>query len=221
MYVLVNNGYVINGPRTWNNRSFENTLSEELDISLKLPQYRDSLDIIQIDENTTIYHVELQQPNYNPKTQYPHGPFWDYSTGIAIGTYEVLDKPVDHVKAELKLKLADNRYLGEISGITIDLQGISIKLDTCRNNSDVFLQRYILMADTDTISWKFSEGWLTLSKIEVKSIVDTIHNFVQSQFDWENSKIQEIDSLETLIELDELNINNPVITSRNPYGTII
>lgn len=221
MYVLVNNGYVINGPRTWNYRSFENTLSEELDISLKLPQYKDNLDIIEINENTIIYPAILQQPNYNPKIQYPHGPFWDYSTGIAIGSYEVLDKLVDHVKDELKLTLADNRYLGEISGISIDLQGISIRLDTSRGNRDIFLQRYILMADTDTISWKFSEGWFTLSKIEVKSIVDTIHNFVQSQFDWENSKIQEINLLETLEQLDQFDISNPIIPSRNPYGTNI
>ena len=206
IYVLENNNSVINGPRSWNYRSFESTLQEDLEINYTLPISKSDTEIIVIDDNTHIYSAELIYPDYNPKTQYIHGPFWDFSTGIAIGSFEVKETPLEHIKSELKSKIAANRYIKENAGVKYTVQNLEITIDTSRGNRDIFVQKYLLMGDSDTVQWKFPEGWLTLTKPELGTLVSVGVDYVQQQFDWEVSKGVEIDNATTSAELDLIDL---------------
>jgi hypothetical protein len=204
-YVLVHNGFVINGPRAWNYRSFESSLEEECEISYKLPMSKSDEEIISIDENTKIYAAELVYPNYNPKIEYPHGPFWDFSSGKAIGTFQVLETPIDSIKNTLKAQVADIRWRKETSGKKIIIQGTEVFISTSRDQRINYSQKYLLMAESDTVQWKFNEGWLTLSKTELGQIVSAIDSHVESAFTWEGNKNTQ-DACNTAAELDALNL---------------
>lgn len=210
-YVLENNNYVINGPRAWNYRSFESTLEEDLEIEYKLPLSKTDEEVITIDENTHIYASRYEYPVYNQKIEYLHGPFWDFSSGIAIGTFEIVPLTLDQIRHELKQKVAANRYTRENAGIKVIIQGLEVTIDTSRDNRNIFVQKYILMSDTDTVQWKFPEGWLTLSKEELGLIVSTGATYIQSQFDWEVEKGIEINAKETAKELDLVDVGNPAL----------
>jgi hypothetical protein len=210
IYVLENNNSVINGPRSWNYRSFESTLQEDLEINYTLPISKSDNEIITIDDHTHIYSAELIYPDYNQTIQYIHGPFWDFSTGVAIGTFEVKELPLEHIKSNLKSKVASNRYIKENFGVKYTVQNLEITIDTSRGNRDIFVQKYLLMADTDTVQWKFPEGWLTLTKSELGEIVSVGFNYVQQQFDWEISKGFEIDNSTTSGELGSIDVGDLV-----------
>ena len=208
-YVLENNNYVINGPRAWNYRSFESTLEEDLEIEFKLPLTKTDETIITIDENTHIYPSRYDYPDYNPKIQYIHGPFWDFSTGIAVGTFQVLPIAPEFIKNTLKEKVAANRYRKEISGTKVTIQDTEVTVDTGRDSRNIFVQKYMLMSDTDTVQWKFPEGWKTLTKAELGLVVSAGAAYIQEQFDWEVTKGIEIDSKETAEELDLVDVGDP------------
>ena len=208
-YVLVHNGYVINGPRAWNYRSFESSLEEDCEIELKLPMSKSDEEIITIDENTKIYASELVYPSYNAKIEYPHGPFWDFSTGKAIGTFQVLPTPIDNIKSTLKQVVAENRWKKEIAGVKVTVQGTEVTVDTARQSRDIFVQKYLLMDSADTVQWKFPEGWLTLTRSDLGTVVTAGANHVQDQFVWEVDKNTEIDACTTAVELDAVDLGNP------------
>jgi len=205
-YVLVHNGFVINGPRAWNYRSFESSLEEDCEITYKLPMSKNDEEIIEIDANTKIYAAELVYPSYNSKIEYPHGPFWDFSTGKAIGTFQVLSTPIELIKNTLKSKVSEIRWRKETAGMITNVQGTDVFVDTSREMRDVFVQKYILMNDNETVQWKFNSGWFTLTKTEINSIAVAIANHIQTQFDWEVSKNAQIDVCTTAQELDAINL---------------
>lgn len=206
-YVLINDNFVINGPRTWNARSFESTLEDDLEITYKLPLQKTDNDPIVIDENTRILAAQLVYPSHNEKIEYLHGPFWDYSDDFATGTFQILPKDIDWVKSNLLTAVAGIRYNREVSGANTVIQNTTVTIDTSRGTRDIFVQKYLLMGDTDTVQWKFPEGWLTITKAELGSVVDAGVKHVQSQFDWEVTKSTEINNCVTLEELDAIKLD--------------
>lgn len=210
LYVLEHNRHVINGPRAWNYRSFESTLNDELEITHTLPLSKTDESIITISDEIHIYPARYDYPIYNQRLEYLHGPFWDYSSGIATGTFEILPKSIELVKQELKQKVAVNRYNREIAGTTISINGTVYTIDTNRGNRDVYIQQYILLGNADTIQWKFPEGWVTLTKIDLGLIATECALYIQEQFKWEAERCNEIDLLETADELDNVDVGYQV-----------
>lgn len=201
-YVLINNNQVINGPRAWNYRSFESTLEDDLEITTKLPLQKTDNDPIIIDEDTKILPANLIYQDYNPKIEYLDGPYWNFDNDIATGTFVIKPNNIDAVKNDLIAKVTANRYDKEISGVKVTIQNTEVTIDTARGNRDIFVQKYLLMSDTDTVQWKFPECWLTLTKADLGLVVSTGATFVQEQFNWEEGKVVEINACTTLEELD-------------------
>ena len=201
MYVLEHQNQVINGPRTWNYHSFQSSLEDDLEIIISLPRQKYDNDIIVINDDTHIYKAELVSPEHDPKFEYLHGPFWDFTTGIAVGTYTKETYDVNTIKGKLKEIVTANRYNKEIAGVKTTVQGLEVTIDTSRDGRNIFVHKYVLMQDTDVAEWKFPEGWLTLTKSELGQIVSVGASYIQSQFDWEKNKMIEIDGLETVEEL--------------------
>lgn len=219
-YVLAHNNQVINGPRAWNYRSFESTLEEDLEIAFKLPMSKTDEDVIVIDENTKIYAAELVYQSYNSKIEYLHGPFWDFTSGKAIGTFQIVANEIEAIKNTLKDRVTANRWRKEVAGTTATIQSTVVTVDTARGNRDIFVQKYLLMGENDTVQWKFPEGWLTLSKSELGTAVSAGAIHVQSQFEWEAAKLSEIDACTTaqalnVIELGDISTVIPNIANFN------
>ena len=201
MFVIVHNNSVILGPMRWNRKRFENTIQEECEVSTTLPDRNDNTPIV-VSDNVKILPVQsAENPSYNPRIENLHGPLWEFTDTVAISSYIAQPLPIDAVKNQLKTECAAERYRREIAGTKVDIQNTEVTIDTNRGSRDIFVQKYLLMGDTDIVQWKFPEGWLELTKSELGLIVSTGAAHVQDQFNWESAKIVEIDSCETLEQL--------------------
>jgi hypothetical protein len=210
LYVLIDGEYVVNGPREWNAKSFQNTLSDDYEINYVLPMQKEDFGIIVINDTLRILPASLTYPEYNSKIEYCDGPYWNYENNFAAGSFQVKDQPIDSVKANLKQIIAANRYNKEVAGTKTTIQELEVFIDTSRTNRNTYVNAYNLMADTDTVNWKFAEGWLVLTKEEMSNVVTTGSNYINAQFDWELSKVDEINNCTTLEELNNVDLGYPV-----------
>ena len=204
MYVLINNNQVINGPRSWNYRSFESTLEDELEITYKLPIQKTDNDPIIINEETKILPATLIYQGFNSRIEHLDGPFWEFSDTLATGTFIIKPNNIDAVKNDLIAQTAAIRYTKETAGIKVTVQNTEVTIDTARGNRDIFVQKYLLMGESDTVQWKFPECWLTLSKSDLGMIVSSATAFIQDQFSWEEGKALGINACSTLEELNSI-----------------
>lgn len=209
MYVLVHKGHVINGPKQWNYRSFENSIEEELGIVHKLPVRYSSSDIIVINEDTKIYPAAYVSQHYNTKIQKPvDGPWWDYSTGVALGSFTIGYKSAEEIKHELKSQLKELRYNKEVAGVALEFNNETIWLDTSRETRNTMVQKLTVLDNTQTVSWKFGNKFLTLNRANLSQIFSAIDTHVQSTFNWEAGLVSQIDACTTPEELDAINFDN-------------
>lgn len=160
-----------------------------------------------IDADTKISECVLIHPEVNEKIEYAHGPFWNFSSDIVVGTFEINQKPIEVVKNELKALVAKTRYAKEVSGTKVTVQDVEVTIDTSRGARDIFAQKYLLMASGETVNWKFPERWLLLSKSDLGLIVNAAVTYIQNQFNWEKDKTAEIDAATTNTQLNAVNLN--------------
>lgn len=133
------------------------------------------------------------------------GPYFDTSVYPITGYYDSADKPQEFVKAELKKQLADIRYEKETSGFKITLQGNEVTIDTQRGDDrNIWFQSYVLLPEGTTQTFKFpkEQVWLSLSKSEIAEIVQATVAHVQAAFDWEATKVSELESLTSKTEFE-------------------
>jgi len=198
-FVLTKNSQVILGPVEWSSRFFENHLSR-VGMSVTLPLTLTAS--FTVAPGISILPATLVEPSYNSKIQQLAGPFWSLTATTATGTYTVVDKNVESVKNDLLAQVAADRYEKEIAGTTIVLQGVTVTLDTTRENRNVIVQQYLLLPEGQTAHWKFKEAWLNLSKAEFAQAVSAGVAHIQAQFDVERAKVAEISASSTLSQLD-------------------
>lgn len=212
MFVIVYQNSVILGPMRWNRFRFENEIFEECDeFSVTLADRNDELSAVVVSDDIKILPVQgTPNPDFNSKIERLQGPFWEFTETAAVSSYVVESLPIDAVKNQLKAVLAGERYRKEVKGTTATVQGTEVTVDTARSSRDVLTQQYLLMGDSDTVQWKFPQGWLTLSKTEVGDVVRAGAAHIQTQFEWEAEMIADIDAATTLEQLDAIVIIEPV-----------
>lgn len=209
MYVLVHKERVLVGPRDWNRPMFEGAL-QKLKLQTLLPR-RDPQELpIVIDEDTYITNASITIPPHNERIETYHGPYWNFENmDLAVGTYEIKYKTLGSIRELLRNEAAAERYRKEVAGTKTTIQDLEVTLDTSRDGRNIFLQKYTLMGENDVVNWKFPEGWLTLTKTELGQAVLVGATHIQSAFDWEKAKVEEIEAAETVEELDAIVIVEP------------
>ena len=209
MYVLVHKERVLVGPRDWNRPMFEGAL-QKLKLETLLPR-RDPQELpILIDEDTYITSAAIVIPPHNERIETYHGPYWNFENkDLAVGTYEIKYKTLGSIRELLTNEAAAERYRREVAGTKTTIQDLEVTLDTSRDGRNVFIQKYTLMGENDTVNWKFPEGWLTLTKVELGAAVSAGAAHIQGSFDWEKAKIEEIEAAETVEVLDAIVIVEP------------
>lgn len=216
MYVLVHKERVLVGPRDWNRPMFEGAL-ERLKLTTMLPR-RDPQELpIVIDEDTYITNAVIVIPSHNEKIETYHGPYWNFENkSLAVGTYEIKEKQLGSIRELLINQTAAERYRREVAGTTAVIQDTTVTLDTSRDGRNVFIQKYTLMGDSDTVNWKFPEGWLTLTKSDLGIAVAAGVSHIQGSFDWEKAKVEEIEAADTATALDAIVIVEQEEPSEQP-----
>jgi hypothetical protein len=193
MYALVYKNKVIVGPMEWNRGIFEGSLKKE-NVKALIPLYpSEELPYI-INEDSKILRVQENRPLINSSVEYHYGPIWDLSGSIAIENYEVHDVRLEDAKQNLKAVIANERWLKETSSVNITLQDVVVTINVKPQEKYMFLQKYFSMSTDEVVNWKFPEGWLTLTKDEINSIIVKFDSHTQEAFDWEKQKCDEIDA---------------------------
>jgi hypothetical protein len=208
MYAVIYDNRVLVGPMNWNRGMFQGAL-EKKGIKQVLPRNPPDDLPMTIDEHAKIMQVEEIKPEINTLVEYYYGPLWDIQEIKAIANYEVHDTNIESARYNLKQLAAQERYNKEIKGTTVTIQETEVTVDTNRGARDIFVQKYLLMNDIDTVHWKFPETWLTLTKQDLGLVVQTGAAYTQSCFDWELSIAEQIDLAETKQELLDIVIIEP------------
>lgn len=200
MYAVIYDNRVLVGPMNWNRGMFQGAL-ERKGIKYPLPRTAPNDLPIIIDEHAKIMQVEEIRPELNALVEYYYGPLWDITETKAVANYEVHDSPIESARYNLKQLAAQERYNREVKGTTVTIQDQTVTIDTNRGARDIFVQKYLLMNDTDTVNWKFPETWLTLTKSDLGLCVQAGAEYIQSCFDWELNTSELIDLADTKQEL--------------------
>ena len=205
MYVLQHKDRVIVGPMGWNRGMFESAL-EDLGISLRLGREAPVDLPMVIDADTSIKYANVVTQPFDADFEYLHGPFWNLGGDVAQGSYQKVEHPLNLIKGNLKNKIKDQRYKQEVAGTKTVIAGIEVTVETDRETRNVFVQQYLLMGDNDTVNWKFPETWVQLTKPQLGQVVQAGAAYIQSQFNWELNKVNEVDSKNTVAELKAIEI---------------
>ena len=201
MYAVIHKQKVIIGPKNWD-RVFFSFRFKQLKInSSSMPKTAPTTFPYIVDENTRIIPATVKYEDINPMVQYHRGPIWTIDDNFASAIYEAVNTPIEAAKANFRNQAADERYKKEVAGTKTTIHGLEVSIDTSRDGRNIFVQKFSLMGDADTVNWKFPEGWLTLTKAELGQIVLAGAAHIQSVFDWEKSINDQIDVANTAEEL--------------------
>lgn len=209
MFVIVYNNSVIMGPMRWNRFRFQNELLETCEVEMTLLDKNDNLEPLIISENIQILPVQgTPNPQYNPRTEFLNGPFWEFTESAAISSYRVEPLAIDAVKNMMKAEVAAERWSKEVANVEVTIKGSTYQFPTNRDTR--YVLQNALLSSTNSFNWKLNtDVWVTLTNTEIQSILDAITAHVQSCFDWEFAKIGEIDAAKTLSALNKIVIKEP------------
>ena len=207
-YGLVYNGNIEVGPRQWSYSFFKDFLEEEgLDWST-LPRNAPEDGKVITDQWKILPVTDVVQPSYEDPFEQWAGPYWTINEDSITGLYEVVPNTIEMVKGKLKESVTNTRYKIEVGGTKfIFADGTEVSLYTTREDRNVYLQAYQIMADDQSVVFKFTNAvFKTVTKAELGAIVDAVATHIQTVFTWESNKYAEINACTTIDELKNIDI---------------
>jgi hypothetical protein len=204
-YILVEDRKIVHLVTDWRYRFIQREL-DDLEIDFIAPPVE--VGYIKINNNFEIFPItSSEMPDYDPIFEQLAGPFYEYRVNEVAESYLLNNRSIESIKTSLKEKVAAMRYNKEVAGVKITIQGKEITIETDRDTRNIFVQKYMLMDDNSTSEWKFPEGWLTLTKLELGTIIQVGANYIQSQFDWERNVSDQVDVATNINELRNIEID--------------
>jgi hypothetical protein len=202
MYALIDKNEIKVGPREYSIAFFRDYLQTQ-NVEYSLPYEYSSQDAMIINDDIKIVKVAGPViPDHNSITEQLAGPYWDITNDPITGHYEVADRDIIAIKNDLIARVADKRYTKEISGCKVTIQNTEVSVSTDRNDRNIWIQAATVMGDGVARKFKFDNGiWLELILADIQTIIGAIATHVQSAFEWEASKVTEIESANDKIAL--------------------
>lgn len=212
MFSLIYKNQIQLGPIAWSKVRFTDEL-EELEIEHEVLPFSNTAPFT-INQDTHILPTTTQTPVFDITYENLTGPVANITDTSIVLVYGAEDKPVDQIKSNLKQVIAHNRWRYEIQGATVEIQGNSVWVPSAKGDRDIFLQS--MQVGIDGVNWKFGELWLVLTNADLQTIVTAILAKVQTAFDWEASKVLEIDTCVDITELKLVVLENASWEPVNP-----
>ena len=198
---LINNNSLILGPMGFNVR-YINSEIEDLEVEERIsPQSYTDLPIHFSDNETHLVLIEKLVPENDTKYHNIGNFTWeiikenDVPVKVLL-TYPIIDKTLEEVKELRKQEVSPYRREKENTTISVNLNGTSVEVSTSREERLLLASK--LSAAPGPHNFKFSNTWLEITTEQLQTIVSEIDVKVQEAFDWELSKLQEIDACETI-----------------------
>lgn len=189
------------GPIEWRPLQFQSELNS-LGVKYKISSLETGY--IKIDDHYEIFPIwTYLKPSYDQLYETLTGPIYQYFGDHAIQQYGKTNLTVEQVKAKLITLASAERYRKQNLGTSITIKDVKVTLVTTQDE----LNKFVVLSNTvgnSIINWKFPETFVELSLAEVQDIINTIHSYIQSQFDWEKSINDQIKAASTIEELKEI-----------------
>jgi hypothetical protein len=206
---LINNNSLILGPIGYNVRMINSEL-EDLEVEDTIsPQSYTNLPIHFSDGLTHLLPIEKVIPDNNPKYHNIGNFTWEIinENNIPVKvlfTYPVTDKTLEEVKELKKQEVAPVRRQKENTILNLIVNNTEIQVSTSREERILLASK--LSASPGPHNYKFANTWLEITTTELQYILNQIDIKVQEAFDWELSKLQEIDVCTTIDEVYDVTI---------------
>jgi len=213
MYALIHNSQLILGPIQWNYRLINGEL-EDLEVDARVSP-RDYENVpFTFDENTYLIPAVQNIPEYDGRFQSVGNFDWeiiqenDVPVRVEM-TYPISNKTLDQIKQEYKSQLPDIRRQKETQIIDVTLGETTVQVSTSKEERLSFVSK--LVSSPGPHNFKFeNDVWLQITTTELEYVISQIDVKVQEAFDWEYSKVQEIDACETGEDVYNVIIVEPV-----------
>lgn len=201
-YILAENRQIIHlGPIHWRYRIIQSELNE-LEVAFTLPQIEQGY--IKISDTLEIFPITQENiPIYDTSFEILSGPFYNYAEKSVELYYNVSALDLTAIKQNLKQRVSTERYRKEISGTSIKINGVEIKLDTTREGRIKYSS--MMYAGANSINYKYNNEFILLTTADVENIINSINEHIQKQFNWEKNMFDTIDS-STIDDLKVLQI---------------
>lgn len=120
--------------------------------------------------------------------------------------YVAQELPIETIRNNLFATVANNRWTKETTSIIRTINDKTITIYTDRGSRTSYTQALILADDNYSAQWKFPEGFFVLNKSDLQLIVNEVVAYVQTCFDWESTKTNEIKSTATVEGLKQITL---------------
>ena len=215
MYALIHDSQLILGPIGYNYRLINAEL-EELEVEERVSP-RDGENVpIQINENTALVRTVQIIPPHDTRFESVGNFEWEIirENDIPVRvemTYPINGKSLETIKYEYKQQVSPIRREKEDTVIEVNLNGNTVLVSTSREDRLSYVSK--LIASPGPHNFKFgNDVWLQITTVELEYIISQIDLKVQEAFDWEYTKIQEIDACVTGEEVYDVILREPVET---------
>ena len=113
--------------------------------------------------------------------------------------YVISDIPLETIKANKLVEIADARYQAEIAGISVN--GTTIKTD--RESQALITGAYAasLINPEIEIDWKGENGWVSLNSVAIAAICMPVTVHVQTCFRSEKELMALVEAAETAVDV--------------------
>lgn len=203
-FALIHDNQLILGPIGFNVRMINSEL-EDLELTDRIsPQSYTEVPIHFSDNLTHLVQIEKIIPENNPKYQNIGNFTWEIvgennQPTKVILTYVIEDKSLDEVKYIKKQEVSPVRREKENTVINLTVNNIDIEVSTSREERLLLSSK--ITANPISCNYKFVNVWVEVSTENLQYIVEQIDIRIQEAFDWELSKLQEIDACTTIDEV--------------------
>lgn len=158
-------------------------------------------------------YIEYQYPEYN-KDFYmlkakSEPTKMDGQKGRYVQEFDVIDRPLDELKANVKAKVTEKRWAIETGGITLP-NGVKVLTGIEDQNRVATSIQGMTEANLDTIDFKADSGWVKLTLAELKAVSVAVTHHVEMCFARERALHEQIDtctSAKSLEQIAEKDIN--------------
>lgn len=215
MYALIHNTELLLGPIGFNVRMITSVLEEELEVTYGLQPRQFEEVPIHINDRVHILPAIKIIPEYDEKTHNLGNFTWniDYDeNNIPVSVtfnYPLIEKSLEQVKLEKIKYVSPVRKEKENTTIQLNINGTVVKVSTSREQRLSFVSKFI--SSSGPHKFKFSDNiWLEIDNATIQYIVGEIDKKVQEAFNWELSKIEEINSCQTVDCVNNVIIREPV-----------
>jgi hypothetical protein len=121
------------------------------------------------------------------------------------GVWSAQEKPIEHLRALWRGRLAARRWAAEEKGIEIN--GAFFASDAGSQGKLTGAALAAVIDNAYTVQWKTGAGFITLTATQIIAAAQAVRAHVQACFDHEADVAAEIDAADTLAELQAIDVS--------------